>query len=252
MIRYFTWPGAFGKGPRRSILHLSNGQGATIADSSVVGTFAWQEQRNMILHAGCMRFENIWRRFDPVSVKLREQPSMLRTQHSISAKLRVQPAMLRTQLSILQKSWLFITKLQRKESSPNSTDKSFCQIGSTQSPGITNTTTNIIDSSNASTTYEKTYLIDLTKNSDSEGGSKEENPERKLANTLRGMIGLGKLGSSNSKLGFPSSTSSSSEEDDVLRDDPRFWDYDDLDDWEAVEPSDSSEASYTGHLPPIL
>ncbi|MED6125528.1 hypothetical protein PIB30_069330 [Stylosanthes scabra] len=79
-------------------------------------------------------------------------------------------------------------------------------------------------------TMKKPIFIDLTKDSESEGGSKEENPERKLANTLRGMIGLGKLGSSDSDLGFPSSTSSSSEEDDVLGDDPQFWDYDDLDD----------------------
>ncbi|MED6225055.1 hypothetical protein PIB30_090146 [Stylosanthes scabra] len=79
---------------------------------------------------------------------------------------------------------------------------------------------------------KKPIFIDLTMDNESEGGSKEENPERKLANTLRGMIGLGKLGSSDSNLGFPSSTSSSSEEDNVLEDDPWFWDYDDLDDWE--------------------
>ncbi|MED6162997.1 hypothetical protein PIB30_075770 [Stylosanthes scabra] len=101
-------------------------------------------------------------------------------------------------------------------------------------------------------TMKKPIFIDLTKDSESEGGSKEENTERKLANTLRGMIELGKLGSSNTNLGFPSSTSSSSEEDEVLGDDLRFWDYDDLDDWGAAEPFASSEESCTGHPPPIL
>ncbi|MED6141307.1 hypothetical protein PIB30_102114 [Stylosanthes scabra] len=85
--------------------------------------------------------------------------------------------------------------------------------------------------------------------SESEGRSKEENPERKLANTLRKMIGLRELDSDNSNLGFPSSTSSSSEEDDVLRNDPGFWDYDDLDDWGTAEPAASSEASCTSHPP---
>ncbi|MED6114940.1 hypothetical protein PIB30_085405 [Stylosanthes scabra] len=68
------------------------------------------------------------------------------------------------------------------------------------------------------------------KDSESEGRSKEENPERKLANTLRKMIGLRELDSDDSNLGFPYSTSSSSEEDDVLENDPGFWAYDDLDD----------------------
>ncbi|MED6187900.1 hypothetical protein PIB30_080957 [Stylosanthes scabra] len=77
---------------------------------------------------------------------------------------------------------------------------------------------------------KKPIFIDLTKDSESEGGSKEENPERKLENTLRRMIRLGELENSDSDLGLPSSPSSSSEEDDVLGDDPRFWDYDDLDD----------------------
>ncbi|MED6196153.1 hypothetical protein PIB30_044652 [Stylosanthes scabra] len=99
---------------------------------------------------------------------------------------------------------------------------------------------------------KKRIFIDLTKDSESEGGSKEENPERKLANTLRGMIGLGKLENSDSDLGFPSSTSSSSEEEDFVGNDLRYWDYDDLDDWGAAEPSVSSEASCTGHPPPIL
>ncbi|MED6149743.1 hypothetical protein PIB30_065539 [Stylosanthes scabra] len=58
--------------------------------------------------------------------------------------------------------------------------------------------------------------------------------------------------SSDSNLEFPSSTSTSSEEDDVLGDDLWFWDYDDLDDWGAAEPFASSEASCTGHPPPIL
>ncbi|MED6173300.1 hypothetical protein PIB30_058092 [Stylosanthes scabra] len=61
---------------------------------------------------------------------------------------------------------------------------------------------------------KKPIFIDLTKDSESEGRSKEENPERKLANTLR------------------------------------FWDYDDLDDWRAAEPDASSEASCTSHPPP--
>ncbi|MED6213065.1 hypothetical protein PIB30_089696 [Stylosanthes scabra] len=86
--------------------------------------------------------------------------------------------------------------------------------------------------------------------SESEGKSKEENPERKLANTLRKMIGLRELDSDDSNLGFPSSTSSSSEEDDILGSDPGFWDYDDLDEWGTTEPAASSEASYTGHPPP--
>ncbi|MED6226930.1 hypothetical protein PIB30_108647 [Stylosanthes scabra] len=92
---------------------------------------------------------------------------------------------------------------------------------------------------------KKPIFIDLTKDSESEGGSKEENPERKLANTLHGMIGLGKLEDCDSDLRFPSSTSSSSEEDDVLGNDLRYWDYDDLDDWGALEPSASSEESCT-------
>ncbi|MED6139296.1 hypothetical protein PIB30_082466 [Stylosanthes scabra] len=86
--------------------------------------------------------------------------------------------------------------------------------------------------------------------SESEGRSKEENPERKLANTLRKMIGLRELDSDDSNLGFPFSTSSSSEEDDVLGDVPGFWDYDDLDDWGTAEPAASSEASCTSHPPP--
>ncbi|MED6223676.1 hypothetical protein PIB30_076336 [Stylosanthes scabra] len=84
-------------------------------------------------------------------------------------------------------------------------------------------------------------FIDLTKDRESEGKSKEENPERKLVNTLRKMIGLRELDSDNSSLGFPSSTSSSLEEDDILGNDPGFWDYDDLDDWGTAEPAASSE-----------
>ncbi|MED6212673.1 hypothetical protein PIB30_085789 [Stylosanthes scabra] len=89
-----------------------------------------------------------------------------------------------------------------------------------------------------------------TLDSESEGRSKEENPERKLANTLRKMIGLRELDSDDSNLGFPYSTSSSSEEDDVLENDPGFWDYDDLDDWGTAEPAASSEVSCTSHPPP--
>ncbi|MED6185976.1 hypothetical protein PIB30_062340 [Stylosanthes scabra] len=66
---------------------------------------------------------------------------------------------------------------------------------------------------------KKLIFIDLTKDSESEGRSKEENPERKLANTLRKMIGLRELDSDDSNLGFTSSTSSSSEEEDVLEND---------------------------------
>ncbi|MED6128703.1 hypothetical protein PIB30_100573 [Stylosanthes scabra] len=96
---------------------------------------------------------------------------------------------------------------------------------------------------------KKPIYIDLTKDSESEWRSKEENPERKLANTLRKMIELRELDSDDSDLGFPSSPSSSSEEDDVLKNDPGFWDYDDLDDWGAAEPDASSEASCTSHPP---
>ncbi|MED6186957.1 hypothetical protein PIB30_071733 [Stylosanthes scabra] len=67
---------------------------------------------------------------------------------------------------------------------------------------------------------------------------------------LTSTIGLRELDSDDSNLGFPSSTSSSSEEDDVLGNDPGFWDYDDLDDWGTVEPVASSEASCTSHPPP--
>ncbi|MED6151330.1 hypothetical protein PIB30_081469 [Stylosanthes scabra] len=74
---------------------------------------------------------------------------------------------------------------------------------------------------------KKPFFIDLTKDSESEGRSKEENPERKLANTLYRMIRLRELDSSD-----------------------RFWDYDDLDDWGAAEPAASSEASCTSHPPP--
>ncbi|MED6224580.1 hypothetical protein PIB30_085439 [Stylosanthes scabra] len=74
-------------------------------------------------------------------------------------------------------------------------------------------------------TVKKPIFIDLTKDSESEG--KEENPEKKLANTLRRMIGLRELDS-----------------------DDRFWDYDDLDDWGAAAPDASSEASCTSHPPP--
>ncbi|MED6225291.1 hypothetical protein PIB30_092294 [Stylosanthes scabra] len=98
---------------------------------------------------------------------------------------------------------------------------------------------------------KKPIFIDLTKDNELKGGSKEENPKRKLANTLHRMIGLGELENSDSDLGFPSSTSSSSKEDVVLRDDPWFWDYDDLHDWGAAEPSTGSEASCTGPPPPI-
>ncbi|MED6212557.1 hypothetical protein PIB30_084538 [Stylosanthes scabra] len=99
-------------------------------------------------------------------------------------------------------------------------------------------------------TVKKPIFIDLTQDSESEGRSKEENPEKKLANTLRRMIGLRDLDSDDSDLGFPSSPSSSSEEDDVLGNDPGFWDYDDLDDRGAAEPDASSEASCTCHPPP--
>ncbi|MED6212582.1 hypothetical protein PIB30_084831 [Stylosanthes scabra] len=94
---------------------------------------------------------------------------------------------------------------------------------------------------------KKPIFIDLTKDSESEGRSKEENPERKLANTLRKMIRLRELDSDENNLGFPSSTSNSSEEDDILENDPGFWDYDDLDDWGTAEPAASSEASCTSH-----
>ncbi|MED6213675.1 hypothetical protein PIB30_095600 [Stylosanthes scabra] len=97
---------------------------------------------------------------------------------------------------------------------------------------------------------KKPIFIDLTKDSESEGRSKEENPERKLVNTLRKMIGLRELDSDDCDLGFPSSPSSSSDEDDVLENDPGFWDYDDLDKWGTAEPAASSEASYTSHPPP--
>ncbi|MED6113698.1 hypothetical protein PIB30_073201 [Stylosanthes scabra] len=97
---------------------------------------------------------------------------------------------------------------------------------------------------------KKPILIDLTKDSESEGISKEENPERKLANTLRKMIRLRELDSDDNNLGFPSSTSSSSEGDDVLENDPGFWDYDYLDDWGTAEPAASSEASCTSYPPP--
>ncbi|MED6226301.1 hypothetical protein PIB30_102232, partial [Stylosanthes scabra] len=86
--------------------------------------------------------------------------------------------------------------------------------------------------------------------SESEGRSKEENPERKLANTLRKMIGLRKLDSDDTNLGFPYSTLGSSEEDDVLKNDLGFWDYDNLDGWGTAEPAASSEASCTNHPPP--
>ncbi|MED6213476.1 hypothetical protein PIB30_093829 [Stylosanthes scabra] len=97
---------------------------------------------------------------------------------------------------------------------------------------------------------KKSIFIDLIKDSESEGRYKEKNPERKLANTLRKMIGLRELDSNDSNLGFPSSTSSSSEEDDVLENDPGFWDYDDIDDWGTAEPAASSEASCTSDPPP--
>ncbi|MED6150646.1 hypothetical protein PIB30_074438 [Stylosanthes scabra] len=86
----------------------------------------------------------------------------------------------------------------------------------------------------------KPIFIDLTKDIESEGNSKEENPERKLANTLRKMIGLRELDSDDTDL---------SEEDDILRNDPGVWDYDDLDDWGAAEPDASSEASCPSHPP---
>ncbi|MED6225188.1 hypothetical protein PIB30_091287 [Stylosanthes scabra] len=97
---------------------------------------------------------------------------------------------------------------------------------------------------------KKPIFIDLTKDSESEGRSKEENLERKLANTLRKMIGLRELDSDDTNLGFPYSTLSSLEEDDVLGNDPGFWDYDDLDDWGTAKPAASSEASCTSHPPP--
>ncbi|MED6138601.1 hypothetical protein PIB30_075793 [Stylosanthes scabra] len=97
---------------------------------------------------------------------------------------------------------------------------------------------------------KKPIIIDLTKDSESEGRSKEENPERKLANTLRRMIGLWELDSADSDLALPSSPSSSSKEDDVLGNDLGFWDYDDLNDWGVAEAAASSEANCTSHPPP--
>ncbi|MED6112075.1 hypothetical protein PIB30_058436 [Stylosanthes scabra] len=97
---------------------------------------------------------------------------------------------------------------------------------------------------------KKPIFIDFTKDSELEGRSKEENPERKLANTFCKMIELRELDSDDTNLGFPYSTSSSSEEDNVLGNDPGFWDYDDLDDWGAAEPDASSEANCTSHPPP--
>ncbi|MED6198126.1 hypothetical protein PIB30_063015 [Stylosanthes scabra] len=84
---------------------------------------------------------------------------------------------------------------------------------------------------------KKLIFIDLNKDSESKRRSKEENPETKLANTLRKMIELRELDSDDSDLGFPSSPS-------------RVWDYDDLDDWGTAEPDASSEASCTSHPPP--
>ncbi|MED6125106.1 hypothetical protein PIB30_065430 [Stylosanthes scabra] len=97
---------------------------------------------------------------------------------------------------------------------------------------------------------KKPIFIDLTKDSESERRSKEENLERKVANSLRRMIGLRELDSDDNDLGFPSSPSSSSKEYDVLGNDLGFWDYDDLDDWGTTEPATSSEASCTSHPPP--
>ncbi|MED6225119.1 hypothetical protein PIB30_090640 [Stylosanthes scabra] len=97
---------------------------------------------------------------------------------------------------------------------------------------------------------KKPIFIDLTKDSESKGRSKEDNPERKLANTLPRMLGLRELDSFDSDLGLPSSPSNSSEEDDVLGNDPGFWDYDDLDEWGTAELAASSEASCTSHPPP--
>ncbi|MED6211804.1 hypothetical protein PIB30_077032 [Stylosanthes scabra] len=85
---------------------------------------------------------------------------------------------------------------------------------------------------------KKPIFIDLTKD------------KRKLANTLHKIIGLRELDSDDTNLGFPYSTSSSSEEDDILGNDPGFWDYDDLDDWGAAKPDASSEASCTSPPPP--
>ncbi|MED6128235.1 hypothetical protein PIB30_095657 [Stylosanthes scabra] len=64
------------------------------------------------------------------------------------------------------------------------------------------------------------------------------------------FIDLTKDNSDDSDLGFPYSPSSSSEEDDVLGNDPGFWDYDDLDDWGTAEPAASSVGSCTSHPPP--
>ncbi|MED6210129.1 hypothetical protein PIB30_061252 [Stylosanthes scabra] len=69
---------------------------------------------------------------------------------------------------------------------------------------------------------KKPIFIDLTKDSESEGGSKEENPKRKLANTLHKIIELRELDSDDTNLRFPYSTSSSSEEDDVLGNESRI------------------------------
>ncbi|MED6113520.1 hypothetical protein PIB30_071556 [Stylosanthes scabra] len=99
---------------------------------------------------------------------------------------------------------------------------------------------------------KKPIFIDMTRDNESEGNSKEENPERKLANTLRKMIGLRELDSDDTNMGFPYSTSSSLEEDDILENDPGVWDYDDLDDWGAVELDASSETSCPSHPPSNL
>ncbi|MED6115628.1 hypothetical protein PIB30_092506, partial [Stylosanthes scabra] len=57
-----------------------------------------------------------------------------------------------------------------------------------QTPPLTSSTTAMSQSA-----VKKPIFIELTKDSKSEGRSKEENPERKLANTLRKMIGLKEL-----------------------------------------------------------
>ncbi|MED6127933.1 hypothetical protein PIB30_092753, partial [Stylosanthes scabra] len=61
-------------------------------------------------------------------------------------------------------------------------------------------------------------IIDLTKDSDSEERARQKSQERKVTNTFRRMLGIGKAGDPDIDLGTPSTTSGSSDDDDFLRD----------------------------------
>ncbi|MED6125983.1 hypothetical protein PIB30_073865 [Stylosanthes scabra] len=91
-------------------------------------------------------------------------------------------------------------------------------------------------------------VIDLTKDSDSEERGAQKSNER-IENTFRRMLRLGQAAKYDSDQGHPSTTSGSSDNHDLLRDESMQWEYGDLDVWGAMAPDESSEGSCYGKPP---